>query len=709
MLCATLWEGQGFVRVIVEEVLDDDALVRQVDHGGADLVSGSDLFHLPGPMFAAAPPFALRCALQDLPTRNPISPEAFQSLWNESEVYLNAAVQPSEPQGQWRVQLIVARDMRNLLVSQNEEDQDPDSDSEGCSSPAPKNCFVQDWVDNASSVSTLPPSSLASSVPSKLVSSDILPPAPSLPSTFSTWMETPLQEIDPIPLIPYLNDELPILPLFTAMDAHYCAPQNTSPPLDPDQITMGSLLAVNTGHGNWYRGEVTGWDAAAARVRVLLFDLGTEESVEVRNTRALDMSFCVLARAAAKFRLKGLSGAGKEEKHKKLTRAKELLTRALETQDFLTCLLCEETSAEIPTVDLYLDEACTRTLSEALLSEKEGEGSPVASEDGSLVGSDEGLPEEWNPIEEDFFKTNNPANLLKEISTESKGPRICRFYRETRVCQRGKACPDQHIFMGLGSAGLDYEVNMVAYNETQPLEENCLVRCQVTLVRNPGKFFITLPWGRIDLNTSDIGTIEAGERALQMEENLESLHGAMTAFYSSGINRQKYNKNVTGTGEIVAALFERDQLWMRARVIKKGEDDAGEDGLVVFFVDFGITDSVETVCRIDPKFLQLPFQALECRLSGVNPAFSKSAGSFSPWPKEATVRFHSLTQGKHMVARVIRVSDNGEHEVDLTDQEHQNIREVLIDEKLAVKATDHKNLNAANRKLLRGGCIMLPG
>ena len=111
---------------------------------------------------------------------------------------------------------------------------------------------------------------------------------------------------------------------------------------------------------------------------------------------------------------------------------------------------------------------------------------------------------------------------------------------------------------------------------------------------------------------------------------------------------------------------------------------------------------MDTVCKIESRFLQLPFQALECSLHGIQPPTAAAS-----WPRESTLRFHALTQGKYVIARIMHVNDVGRHEVDLTDQDHRNINEMLIKENLAAKSVVVAAAAAAAPR--RGTITIIPG
>ncbi|XP_029619833.1 tudor and KH domain-containing protein-like isoform X1 [Salmo trutta] len=91
----------------------------------------------------------------------------------------------------------------------------------------------------------------------------------------------------------------------------------------------------------------------------------------------------------------------------------------------------------------------------------------------------------------------------------------------------------------------------------------------------------------------------------------------MSRFYSKG-TRQEQPVEIFMVGDIVAALYRDYSTWNRARVLR-----VMCSGLVdLDYVDFG--DSIEqprdSLRSMRSDFLSLPFQAIECSLSGVNPA-----------------------------------------------------------------------------------------
>uniref|UniRef100_A0A8U7M587 Uncharacterized protein n=1 Tax=Corvus moneduloides TaxID=1196302 RepID=A0A8U7M587_CORMO len=131
-------------------------------------------------------------------------------------------------------------------------------------------------------------------------------------------------------------------------------------------------------------------------------------------------------------------------------------------------------------------------------------------------------------------------------------------------------------------------------------------------------------------------------------------------------------------GDPCCAFYSEDGNWYRAVV-----QNVTSNGTVqVSFVDYGNTEEVplDNIRQISSSFLELPFQAIKCWLSGIKPGNSK-------WNPEATTRFHRYTSGLELQATVTSLSEDGAG-VELTDNSTdcpKMINEILTSEKLAVK------------------------
>lgn len=82
------------------------------------------------------------------------------------------------------------------------------------------------------------------------------------------------------------------------------------------------------------------------------------------------------------------------------------------------------------------------------------------------------------------------------------------------------------------------------------------------------------------------------------------------------VKTYKSLKMLPALGEIVV-VKNWDERWCRAQVGDvKVDSDAGSTDLQVFIVDFGevVNVKLSDVRQIEEEFLQVPFQAVECRL-----------------------------------------------------------------------------------------------
>ncbi|XP_041672490.1 tudor domain-containing protein 1 [Cheilinus undulatus] len=124
-------------------------------------------------------------------------------------------------------------------------------------------------------------------------------------------------------------------------------------------------------------------------------------------------------------------------------------------------------------------------------------------------------------------------------------------------------------------------------------------------------------------------------------------------------------------GEPCCAMFPGDGAWYRAMV-----NGLSEDKVSVNFVDYGYSMKLEKkhLRSITPKLLALPFQAVHCWLSGVEPLGSE-------WSSEALLWFQTRVDGEHLTARVLSVTDHG-YGVEL-ESRGQNVGAALISEQLA--------------------------
>ncbi|XP_077655108.1 tudor domain-containing protein 1 isoform X6 [Urocitellus parryii] len=139
-------------------------------------------------------------------------------------------------------------------------------------------------------------------------------------------------------------------------------------------------------------------------------------------------------------------------------------------------------------------------------------------------------------------------------------------------------------------------------------------------------------------------------------------------------------------GQPCCAFFTGDGNWYRALV----KDILPSGNVKVHFVDYGNAEEVTTdeLQMIPSKFLQLPFQGIQCWLADIQPRNKH-------WTKETIARFQMCVAGIKLQARVVEITENGVG-VELTDLSTSYpriISDVLINEHLVLKAgSPHKDV-----------------
>ncbi|KAM9837932.1 tudor domain-containing protein 1 [Aulostomus maculatus] len=128
---------------------------------------------------------------------------------------------------------------------------------------------------------------------------------------------------------------------------------------------------------------------------------------------------------------------------------------------------------------------------------------------------------------------------------------------------------------------------------------------------------------------------------------------------------------VAKVGEPCCAVFPGNGTWCRAMV-----QEQSENIVAVNFVDYGYSIRVDKshLRSITPQLLKLPFQAIRCWLTGVEPLGSE-------WSSEALLWFQTLVEGQPLSARVHSITEQG-YGVEL-ESRGQNVAGSLISEHLA--------------------------
>ncbi|XP_047409462.1 tudor domain-containing protein 1 isoform X5 [Sciurus carolinensis] len=139
-------------------------------------------------------------------------------------------------------------------------------------------------------------------------------------------------------------------------------------------------------------------------------------------------------------------------------------------------------------------------------------------------------------------------------------------------------------------------------------------------------------------------------------------------------------------GQPCCAFFTGDGNWYRALV----KEILPSGNVKVHFVDYGNVEEVTTdeLQVLPSKFLQLPFQGVQCWLADIQPRNKH-------WTKETIARFQICVAGIKLQARVVEITEKGAG-VELTDLSTSYpriISDVLINEHLVSKAgSPHKDL-----------------
>ncbi|XP_049615245.1 tudor domain-containing protein 1 isoform X2 [Syngnathus scovelli] len=164
----------------------------------------------------------------------------------------------------------------------------------------------------------------------------------------------------------------------------------------------------------------------------------------------------------------------------------------------------------------------------------------------------------------------------------------------------------------------------LSWSSVQLPADSLSVTLLVVMVNNPGEFFC-----HID-NPADT------QRLMDLKAELKQHCEADETDFKPKV------------GEPCCAMFPGG-YWYRAMVNAQSDDTVAVD-----FVDYGYSTQVErrNLRSITPPLLQLPFQAIRCFLSGVEPINSD-------WSSEAISWFHSQVEGQKLSARTISITERG--------------------------------------------------
>ena len=219
------------------------------------------------------------------------------------------------------------------------------------------------------------------------------------------------------------------------------------------------------------------------------------------------------------------------------------------------------------------------------------------------------------------------------------------------------------------------------------LDENSFEDVYISHVENPGKFYCQL---------------------VKNTTALQKLMEDLDVTYQEAAE-DDYPLTSCSQDNPCCARYSEDNMWYRAVIT--GESPTASGRIEVCFVDYGNSENVHlsSLKELDPRFLDLPVQALEGNLYGVKPNSSND-----DWPTNAIEQFFDLANDKHLVSFVSKCQYNmaDMYLFDASDQAKDvNLSQVMVDSNNA-RATkpldDYKRRRTGRRKSSFGIINLVP-
>ena len=276
----------------------------------------------------------------------------------------------------------------------------------------------------------------------------------------------------------------------------------------------------------------------------------------------------------------------------------------------------------------------------------------------------------WNPMSEDYYSEINTLYHDDEdgcyVVTGYKAQdesRVCKIYAQEGRCFKGETCQKEHIYLNPDGWTTDREkMFKSAFSRVVLPDVQDDILLQVTHITQVNMFYAVI----CDEHHSYSDRVDAEEdEDNEREETLKTLNDYMNEEHN--VKAMKQCTIMPALGEIVVARFSKDGRFYRARVV-----DNTDTELCVCYVDYGNKEWVREsdVRAIVPKYLHLPFQAIECVLANVDDV-SESM--------EAREFLASLVYNKTLHARVIaQVHHVPRLEILLWDEGGFDVGELII-------------------------------
>jgi hypothetical protein len=253
---------------------------------------------------------------------------------------------------------------------------------------------------------------------------------------------------------------------------------------------------------------------------------------------------------------------------------------------------------------------------------------------------------DWDPMSEDYLSETNALHHDDEDACYAvtgykpqDEKRICKFYAEKGRCFKGEICLKEHSYPHPDGWTTDKECMFTdAFSKLVLPDVRDEIVLQVTCITKVNTFYAVICG-------EGPGSSEKGQiRRIGVEDEEEEETLATLNSYLNEERNVKALRRCAVTpafGQIVVARFSMDGRFYRARVV-----DCSDGKLCVFYVDYGNREwvSESDVRDIEPKYLHLPFQAIDCVLANVDDVSESS---------EAKNFFARLVYNKRFRAQVI--------------------------------------------------------
>lgn len=281
----------------------------------------------------------------------------------------------------------------------------------------------------------------------------------------------------------------------------------------------------------------------------------------------------------------------------------------------------------------------------------------------------------WNFMSEDYHSEFNTLYHDDEDSTyvvtgykAHDETRVCKFYAKEGRCFKGETCQKEHIYLDPDGWTTDKEEMFEhAFSKIVLPDVQDDILIQVTHITEVNMFYAVICnehqsyCDRVQVKRVDAEEDEDDER----EETLKTVNDYMNEKHN--VKAMKRCTIKPAVGQIVLARFSKDGRFYRARVI-----DDTDTHLCVCYVDYGNKEWVSgsDVRAIEPKYLHLPFQAIECVLANVGDVSEST---------EAHEFLASLVYNKTLHARVIsQVETVPRLEILLWNEDGDDVGELII-------------------------------